>query len=68
MIMFTQRPLVDTSMYMCDVSVHFLSFARGAFSIVRKVHHTASGIDYAAKIINTKRLSQRGEFGKWPIV
>ena len=34
---------------------------RGAFSIVRKVRHVTSGVDYAAKIINTKRLSARGE-------
>ncbi|XP_003383392.1 PREDICTED: calcium/calmodulin-dependent protein kinase type II delta chain-like [Amphimedon queenslandica] len=32
---------------------------KGAFSIVRKVVHTSSGVDYAAKIINTKRLSAR---------
>jgi calcium/calmodulin-dependent protein kinase (CaM kinase) II len=32
---------------------------KGAFSIVRKARHKVSGIDYAAKIINTKRLSAR---------
>lgn len=32
---------------------------KGAFSIVRRVRHIQSSLDFAAKIINTKRLSAR---------
>ena len=35
-------------------------FFRGAFSIVRRCVQLSSGTEFAAKIINTKKLSQRG--------
>lgn len=35
-------------------------FFRGAFSIVRKCVHKINGMEFAAKIINTKKLSPRG--------
>ena len=34
-------------------------FSRGAFSIVKRCINKATQIEYAAKIINTKKLSQR---------
>ena len=36
------------------------SLYRGAFSIVRRCVHKESKIEYAAKIINTRKLSTRG--------
>ena len=39
----------------------FNDIHRGAFSIVRRVRHIQSSLDFAAKIINTKRLSARGK-------
>lgn len=35
--------------------------SRGAFSVVRRCVKVLSGQEYAAKIINTKKLSARGE-------
>ena len=37
-----------------------LSLSRGAFSIVKRVTHIKTAQDYAAKIINTRRLTSRG--------
>ena len=37
-------------------------FRRGAFSIVRRCVQKSTGLEFAAKIINTKKLSARGEF------
>jgi hypothetical protein len=37
-------------------------FSRGAFSIVRRCIQLSTGAEFAAKIINTKKLSQRGIF------
>ena len=36
---------------------------RGAFSVVRRCVQKSSGLEFAAKIINTKKLSARGEHG-----
>jgi len=38
----------------------FFSF-RGAFSVVRKCVQKHTGLEFAAKIINTKKLSARGK-------
>lgn len=38
-----------------------LVFPRGAFSVVRRCVKLCTGQEYAAKIINTKKLSARGE-------
>ena len=35
---------------------------RGAFSVVKKAVHKPTGIEFAAKIINTRRLTTRGRF------
>ena len=35
---------------------------RGAFSIVRRCVQKSTGLEFAAKIINTKKLSARGMF------
>ena len=37
-------------------------FPRGAFSVVRRCMKVLSGQEYAAKIINTKKLSARGRW------
>ena len=46
-------------------SIHVLfsssyDYFRGAFSIVRRCIQKSSGQEFAAKIINTKKLSTRG--------
>lgn len=35
---------------------------RGAFSVVRRCVQKSTGLEFAAKIINTKKLSARGKF------
>ncbi len=40
-------------------------FPRGAFSVVRRCVKLCTGQEYAAKIINTKKLSARGERNQW---
>lgn len=39
-------------------------FHRGAFSVVRRCVKLCTGQEYAAKIINTKKLSARGKHGQ----
>jgi hypothetical protein len=41
------------------MSLFFLS--RGAFSVVRRCVQKSTGLEFAAKIINTKKLSARGK-------
>jgi len=38
------------------------SICRGAFSIVKRCVQKSTGLEFAAKIINTKKLTSRGEF------
>lgn len=38
---------------------------RGAFSVVRRCVKLCTGQEYAAKIINTKKLSARGKHGRF---
>lgn len=38
-----------------------LFFSRGAFSIVKRCVQKTSGLEFAAKIINTRKLSARGK-------
>lgn len=40
----------------------FVVSCRGAFSVVRRCMKISTGQEYAAKIINTKKLSARGEY------
>ncbi|KAK5876264.1 hypothetical protein CesoFtcFv8_027252 [Champsocephalus esox] len=35
---------------------------KGAFSVVRRCMKISTGQEYAAKLINTKKLSARGEY------
>ena len=37
------------------------SFCRGAFSVVKRCVQRHTGLEFAAKIINTKKLSARGK-------
>lgn len=43
------------------LSLRLLFSSRGAFSVVRRCVKLCTGQEYAAKIINTKKLSARGE-------
>lgn len=43
------------------VAVYVVGVCRGAFSIVRRCVQKATGLEFAAKIINTKKLSARGK-------
>jgi len=45
---------------MCIIIRFLLFFCRGAFSIVRRCIQKSSAQEFAAKIINTKKLSTRG--------
>ena len=42
-------------------------FFRGAFSVVKRCVQRHTGLEFAAKIINTKKLSARGEKKSFPI-
>ncbi|VDL80226.1 unnamed protein product [Nippostrongylus brasiliensis] len=48
-----------SSPLLSDSSWKNLFFCRGAFSVVRRCVHKATAAEYAAKIINTKKLSAR---------
>lgn len=45
-----------------DINYIHVFFFRGAFSVVRKCIQKHTGLEFAAKIINTKKLSARGKF------
>lgn len=38
---------------------------RGAFSIVKRCVQKSTGLEFAAKIINTKKLTSRGEWERF---
>ena len=55
------RPFDGYLFYALTISkVSFWSIFRGAFSIVRRCVQKTTGLEFAAKIINTKKLSARG--------
>jgi len=41
--------------------IRFALVSRGAFSVVRRCVQKSTGLEFASKIINTKKLSARGE-------
>ena len=43
----------------------FLVSYRGAFSVVRRCVQKNTGLEFAAKIINTKKLSARGMYSMY---
>lgn len=43
------------------IILDFFCFGRGAFSIVKRCVQKSTGLEFAAKIINTKKLTTRGE-------
>jgi len=43
-----------------SITYWVLFYFRGAFSIVRKCIQKSTGQEFAAKVINTKKLSTRG--------
>lgn len=45
----------------CFNKCFFFSASRGAFSVVRRCVQKSTGLEFAAKIINTKKLSARGK-------
>ena len=47
---------------MLSANKFLLLSRRGAFSIVRRCVQKSTGLEFAAKIINTKKLSARGKF------
>jgi hypothetical protein len=58
--------LHDLSSYLCCLFAFFFlhicsSLNRGAFSIVKRCVQKSTGLEFAAKIINTKKLTSRGE-------
>jgi hypothetical protein len=50
--------LLETNVYFIII---IIIFCRGAFSIVRRCIQKSSAQEFAAKIINTKKLSTRGK-------
>ena len=56
--------VINTPLYIslsCSCQhLYFLSHFRGAFSVVRRCIQKNSQLEFAAKIINTKKLSARG--------
>ena len=51
-------PLID--MFFMEINMY--SNFRGAFSVVKRCVQRHTGLEFAAKIINTKKLSARGTF------
>lgn len=54
-------PALVIEAFIC-YSLWYCVYYRGAFSIVKKVTLVKNNIDYAAKIINTRRLTTRGMY------
>ena len=54
-------PHGEISAYFLFISL-FLVLYRGAFSIVKKCVKKGTGEEFAAKIINTTKLSQKGTY------
>jgi hypothetical protein len=64
----TLNRLIDRQVRIMSITVEKLrkimsSFFlfRGAFSVVRRCVQKSTGLEFAAKIINTKKLSARGK-------
>ncbi|KAM6956634.1 calcium/calmodulin-dependent protein kinase type II subunit gamma-like [Aplochiton taeniatus] len=59
---------IVTSTRFTDEYQLYEELGKGAFSVVRRCVKKSNGQEFAAKIINTKKLSARGEQKKFPIL
>lgn len=58
---FRQMMLYMTRRTKLNEILVFFYIRRGAFSIVKRCVQKSTGLEFAAKIINTKKLTSRGE-------